>query len=57
MTAAALHANALDHHPDWSNAYTRVIVDLVTHDLGGISTRDLELARAMERLATSFFAR
>lgn len=53
MTAAALHANALDHHPDWSNAYTRVTVDLVTHDLGGISTRDVELAGSMERLASS----
>lgn len=54
MTAVAIQANAMDHHPDWSNAYTHVRVDLVTHDLGGISTRDAELAGAMDRLARSF---
>lgn len=51
MTTVAIHAQAMDHHPDWSNAYTRVIVDLSTHDLGGISTRDVELAERIDAAA------
>ncbi len=45
MTRVALAAQEMDHHPDWSNVYNRVVIDLVTHDLGGISTLDVELAR------------
>ncbi|MDF3065635.1 MAG: pterin-4-alpha-carbinolamine dehydratase [Polyangiaceae bacterium] len=51
MTSAALVAQALDHHPEWFNVYSRVTVELTTHDAGGISERDLELARAMEDIA------
>jgi 4a-hydroxytetrahydrobiopterin dehydratase len=50
MCEVALVAQAMDHHPDWSNAYNRVTIDLVTHDLGGISTFDTELARRIENL-------
>jgi 4a-hydroxytetrahydrobiopterin dehydratase len=50
MTAAALHAQAMDHHPDWTNVYNRVSVDLHTHDRGGITARDIELARRMDAL-------
>jgi 4a-hydroxytetrahydrobiopterin dehydratase len=50
MTEVALLAQAMDHHPDWSNVYNRVVIDLVTHDLGGISTFDVELARRIEKL-------
>jgi 4a-hydroxytetrahydrobiopterin dehydratase len=50
MAAVALIAQAMDHHPDWSNVYNRVVVDLVTHDLGGISTYDVELAMRIEAL-------
>ncbi len=50
MTGAALIAESLDHHPDWSNVYNRVTIDLVTHDLGGISTFDLEFAKRIESL-------
>lgn len=51
MSAAALVIQQMDHHPEWSNVYDRVAVDLVTHDLKGISTRDVELARKLEDLA------
>lgn len=51
MASVAIRAEALDHHPDWSNAYRRVLVTLTTHDAGGVTERDLVLAREMERLA------
>ena len=50
MTRAALHAERHDHHPEWFNVYDKVVVDLTTHDAGGVSERDLVLARFMERL-------
>jgi 4a-hydroxytetrahydrobiopterin dehydratase len=51
MVSVAVHADKLDHHPDWSNAYNRVEVDLVTHDMDdAISNLDVELARTMEKL-------
>jgi len=53
MTRAALVAERMNHHPEWFNVYKRVRVDLVTHEAGGISQRDLELAAAMDRLAES----
>ncbi len=52
MASAALRAEAMNHHPEWSNVYDRVIVMLSTHDSGGITELDLGLARHMERLAT-----
>jgi 4a-hydroxytetrahydrobiopterin dehydratase len=51
MSRAALIAEKMDHHPDWSNVYRTVKVDLNTHDVGGITALDIELARAMNRLA------
>jgi 4a-hydroxytetrahydrobiopterin dehydratase len=51
MTEVAREAEALDHHPEWSNVYNRVVVDLVTHDASGITALDFELASRMERLA------
>ncbi|MSO19485.1 MAG: 4a-hydroxytetrahydrobiopterin dehydratase [Acidobacteria bacterium] len=51
MSSVALIAEAMNHHPDWSNGYNKVVVDLITHSLGGISTLDLALARKMEILA------
>jgi 4a-hydroxytetrahydrobiopterin dehydratase len=44
MTAVALIAEKLNHHPDWSNAWNRVTIDLMTHDAGGITDRDFLLA-------------
>ncbi|HEX9190318.1 MAG TPA: 4a-hydroxytetrahydrobiopterin dehydratase [Vicinamibacteria bacterium] len=51
MTAVAQEAEALGHHPEWSNVYNRVAVDLTTHDAQGITHLDFELAARMERLA------
>lgn len=50
MTSVAIYADKIDHHPEWSNVYNRVTVDLITHDLGSLSTLDLALARRMEEL-------
>ena len=51
MAAVATEAARLDHHPEWSNVYSRVVVDLVTHDAGGITELDVALARRMSTLA------
>lgn len=51
MSAVALVAEAMDHHPEWSNVYNRVVIDLVTHDAKGITALDLELARRVDELA------
>jgi 4a-hydroxytetrahydrobiopterin dehydratase len=53
MAQVALAAERLNHHPDWSNAYNRVEIALVTHDLGGLSTLDLELAQRIDAIAAS----
>lgn len=52
MASAALCAERRNHHPEWFNVYNRVRVDLSTHDAGGITAFDLELARDFERVAT-----
>lgn len=54
MTAAALHVQQRDHHPEWTNVYDRVQVRLTTHDAGGISARDLALAAVLDELAARF---
>lgn len=51
MTAVAAEAERLDHHPEWRNVYHRVEVLLTTHDAGGLTTRDVALAQAMDRIA------
>jgi 4a-hydroxytetrahydrobiopterin dehydratase len=53
MTRAAREAQELDHHPDWHNVYNRVTVELHTHDRGGVTDFDLELARRMSALASA----
>ena len=51
MSRVALIAEKMDHHPEWSNVYNRVAVDLTTHDADGITELDFSLARAMNRIA------
>jgi 4a-hydroxytetrahydrobiopterin dehydratase len=51
MTGGALQAQALGHHPDWSNVYSRVEITLWTHDAGGVTSLDVQLARMFETLA------
>lgn len=53
MTRAAIHAEKLNHHPEWFNVYNRVEVTLTTHDTGGLSDLDGKLARIMDRLSGS----
>lgn len=50
MSRAALIAQSMDHHPEWSNVYGTVRVDLTTHDAGGITRLDVELAAKMNAL-------
>jgi 4a-hydroxytetrahydrobiopterin dehydratase len=50
MSSCALAAEAMNHHPDWSNVWNRVRVELMTHDAGGITQNDLALARRMNEI-------
>ena len=52
MATAAVLIEKLNHHPEWSNVYNRVLVDLTTHDAGGITQKDLELAELLEGIAS-----
>lgn len=52
MTRAAIHAEKLNHHPEWFNVYSRVEVTLTTHDVDGLSELDVKLAQIMDRLAS-----
>lgn len=51
MTRVALYAEKADHHPEWFNVYNRVAIMLTTHDAGGVSQRDIEMARFIDCLA------
>lgn len=48
MAKVALVAERMDHHPEWSNVYNKVDILLTTHDAGGLTTNDVELARAID---------
>lgn len=50
MSRAALVAEKMDHHPEWRNVYKTVEVVLATHDAGGVTALDIDLARAMNRI-------
>lgn len=49
MTSVAIRAERMNHHPEWFNVYNRVQIELVTHDAGGLTERDFELARQIEQ--------
>jgi 4a-hydroxytetrahydrobiopterin dehydratase len=51
MARSALVAEKLDHHPEWTNVYSKVEVTLSTHDAGGLTEKDIKLARAMDQIA------
>jgi 4a-hydroxytetrahydrobiopterin dehydratase len=51
MTRVALKAAEMDHHPEWFNVYNKVEVTLATHDAGGVTAKDIELATAMDGYA------
>ena len=51
MTRVALAAEKLDHHPEWSNVWNRVEITLSTHDAGGLTQRDIDLAKIIDKLA------
>ena len=53
MTQVALLAEKMDHHPEWSNVYNKVEISLTTHDLGGISMRDITLAKQIDAHANA----
>ena len=50
MTRVALLAEKADHHPEWSNVWNRVVILLTTHDAGGLSQRDVDMAEAIDLL-------
>ena len=50
MTQVALIAEKADHHPEWTNVYNRVAILLTTHDAGGLSGRDIEMAEAIDAI-------
>lgn len=52
MTQIAIIADKADHHPEWYNVYNRVDVTLTTHDAGGVTEKDVHLAKAMEKAAS-----
>ena len=51
MTGTAIKADGMDHHPEWFNVYNKVEVTLTTHDVDGVSSKDVELAGYMDALA------
>ena len=50
MTKVAMLSEAMNHHPEWSNVYSTVTIELTTHDLNGLTNRDIQLAKAIDLL-------
>lgn len=53
MSRVALKAEKMDHHPEWFNVYATVDVTLATHDAGGVTAKDIELAKFMDKVAAA----
>jgi 4a-hydroxytetrahydrobiopterin dehydratase len=56
MTGIAMEAEKMDHHPEWSNVYSKVEIDLTTHDANGITELDFKLAKKIQKLANMFLS-
>jgi 4a-hydroxytetrahydrobiopterin dehydratase len=56
LTRVAMHAEKVDHHPEFTNVWNRVDFRLTSHDRGGVTERDVQLAKAINRLAQDFQA-
>ncbi len=56
MSTSAIAIEAMNHHPEWFNVWNRVVVDLWTHDTGGITDRDVNLAKKLDELAAKLGA-
>ena len=54
MTAVALVAEKSDHHPNWENVYNKVIISLSTHDADGITEKDFDLAKAIDKISNRY---
>ena len=54
MATSAFGIEKMNHHPEWLNVYGTVVVDLTTHDASGITAKDFELARHLDRIASQF---
>ena len=50
MTRAAMHIEKMNHHPEWFNVYNKLVIELTTHDAGGITNNDINLARILNSL-------
>ena len=50
MTKVALFAEKINHHPEWFNVYNKLVIDLMTHDVGGISQNDINLAKYLDKI-------
>jgi 4a-hydroxytetrahydrobiopterin dehydratase len=57
MTRCALEIEKRNHHPEWFNVYNKVTVELSTHSAGGVTVKDIELAKIMDRIAALFVAK
>jgi 4a-hydroxytetrahydrobiopterin dehydratase len=53
LSRAAGPIDEMDHHPEWTNVYNRVDIRLTSHDVGGVTDRDVQLARVLERVAAA----
>ncbi len=51
MATSAVAIEAMEHHPEWSNVWNKVVIDLTTHDAGGITSKDILLANKLESIA------